>query len=296
MNLLAGLEKFGLDISRGKNKSLFEDEDDRNGQKAESQKKVEEYIPTEEDFLLERKVQCKVCDKVFPMKMVKNGRVRRMEPDADLRPRFQYIDTLKYDVTSCPYCGYTAMNRYFDHISGAQMKLIREEISSRFHTSRNGEVSYSYDAVIDRYKLSLMNTLVKHGRTSERAYTCLKISWLLRGKIEEMPNETEEDQQMIAALRQEEEEFYQQAYEGFVMACAKEVFPICGMEQNTMDYLLAYMSFHFEKYELASKYLAGILGSKSASRKMKDMALDLKEQVLVKFRVQRQSLEAAKGS
>lgn len=287
MNFLSGLEKFGLDISKGK--SLFEDEDDKNGKKGGGQSAAEERIPTEEDFLLDKKIQCKVCDKTFTMKMVKNGRVRRMEPDPDLRPRFQYIDTLKYDVTSCPYCGYTAMNRYFEHISPAQMKLIREEISSKFKSSTvKDEDFYSYDAVIERYKLSLMNTIVKRGKASERAYTCLKISWLLRGKIEGMPEGTEEEKQAIAACRQEAEEFYQQAYEGFLIATAKEMFPICGMEQSTMDYLLAYMSFHFKKYEVASKYLSSIMTSPGASRKMKDMALELKEQIVAELRAQRQ--------
>lgn len=287
MNFLSGLEKFGLDISKGKR--LFEDEEDKNDKKAESQKVEEERIPTEEDFLLDKKVQCKVCDKTFIMKMVKNGRVRRMEPDMDLRPRFQYIDTLKYDLASCPYCGYTAMNRYFDHISTAQIKLIKDEITAKFKpTATKSEDMYSYDAVIDRYKLSLMNTIVKRGKASERAYTCLKISWLLRGKIEGMPDGTEEEKKAVAACRQEAEEFYQQAYEGFVMACSKEMFPICGMEQSTMDYLLAYMSFHFKKYEVASKYLASVISSHGASRKMKDMALDLKEQILAELRGQRQ--------
>lgn len=287
MNFLSGLEKFGLDITKGKR--LFEDDEDKNDKKTEAQKAAEERIPSEEDFLLEKRIQCKVCDKTFTMKMVKNGRVRRMEPDPDLRPRFQYIDTLKYDVTSCPYCGYTAMNRYFEHIAAAQMKLIREEITSKFKpTTTKPEEMYSYDVVIDRYKLSLMNTIVKRGKVSERAYTCLKISWLLRGKIEGMPSGTEEEKQAIAACQKEAEEFYQQAYEGFVMACSKEMFPICGMEQSTMDYLLAYMSFHFKKYEVASKYLASVISSHGASRKMKDMALELKEQILTELRSQRQ--------
>ena len=43
-----------------------------------------------------------------------------------------YIDTLKYDVASCPNCGYTAMNRYFEHLSSVQIKLIKEKICANF--------------------------------------------------------------------------------------------------------------------------------------------------------------------
>lgn len=283
MNLLSGLEKFGLDISKGSN--LFEDEEVKRKKPAEGGVVVEQHIPTEEEFLLEKKVQCKICDKTFKTILVKNGKIKRLEPDKDLRPRFQYIDTLKYDITSCPYCGYTAMNRYFEHIVPAQMKLIREEISSKFQPTMISDAkTISYEEALERYKLSLINTIVKKGKNSERAYTCLKIAWLLRGKAETMPEGTEEEKKAKAACKQEEEMFYKQAYEGLMLATTKEMFPICGMEQSTVDYMLSYMSYHFGKYEIASKYLASVVTSAAASRRMKDMALELKEEILEKLK------------
>ena len=40
---------------------------------------------------------------------------------------------------------------------------------------------------------------------------------------------------------------YQQAYEGFMKAMSTEMFPMCGMDQCTVDYLLAAMAYHFKK-------------------------------------------------
>jgi len=54
-----------------------------------------------------------------------------LEPDRDLRPRYEVLDTLKYNVTSCPYCGYTAMNRNFEDLSSAQAKFVKESIKER---------------------------------------------------------------------------------------------------------------------------------------------------------------------
>lgn len=282
MNLFSGLEKFGLNPTESMN--LFEEEKKENVKKAEGQK-VEEKIPSEEEFILEKSVRCKVCDNVFKTKMIKNGRVKRLEPDKDLRPRFQYIDTLKYDITSCPKCGYTAMNRYFDQLSSAQIKLIRENISSQFHKNEEADAPvYSYDVAIDRHKLALVNTMVKKGKDSEKAYTCLKIAWLLRGKGETMPENTPEEKQLKEECKKEEEAFYQQAYEGFMKATAKEMYPMCGMEQSTVDYLISYMSYHFGKNETASKFLASVITSAGASRRMKDMALELKEMIIAELR------------
>lgn len=281
MNLFSGLEKFGLKSTESM--QLFEDEkkEDKKGNEV----RAEEKIPAESDFLLEKTVHCKVCDHVFKTKVIKSGRVKRLEPDRDLRPRFQYIDTLKYDITSCPACGYTAMNRFYEHLTPTQVKLIKEQISSNFQPDNKPEKAvYDYDEVIDRYKLSLVNTVVKKGKDSEKAYTCLKIAWLLRGKGETMANDTPEEKAAKAEVQKEEEEFYQQAFEGFMKAISEEMFPMCGMEQSTVDYILAYMAYHFKKYEIASKFLASVLTAPSASRRMKDMALELKEDIIAELR------------
>lgn len=281
MNLFSGLEKFGLKSTESM--QLFEDEQKEDKKSADAH--TEEKIPAESDFLLEKTVHCKVCDHVFKTKVIKSGRVKRLEPDRDLRPRFQYIDTLKYDITSCPACGYTAMNRFYEHLTPTQVKLIKEQISSNFQPSSKPENAvYDYDEVIDRYKLSLVNTVVKKGKDSEKAYTCLKIAWLLRGKAETMSDDTPEAKAAKAEVLKEEEEFYQQAFEGFMKAISEEMFPMCGMEQSTVDYILAYMAYHFKKYEIASKFLASVLTAPSASRRMKDMALELKEDIIAELR------------
>ena len=88
MNLFAGLEKFGIKADDTTN--LFEEE-----KKAATQGEgaAKEEIPEEDSFLLDKAIRCTVCDKVFKTKIIKNGRVKRKEPDLDLRPRFEYIDT-----------------------------------------------------------------------------------------------------------------------------------------------------------------------------------------------------------
>lgn len=283
MNLFSGLEKFGLNPTESMN--LFEEEKKEVAPKAETEGKTEEKIPSEEEFILEKSVRCRICDNLFKTKMIKSGRVKRLDPDRDLRPRFQYIDTLKYDITSCPICGYTAMNRYYDQLTSVQAKLIREQISANFRKNQEPDMPvYSYDDAIDRYKLSLVNTIVKKGKDSEKAYNCLKMAWLLRGKGENMPDSTPEEKELKVECKKEEEEFYKQAFEGFMQATSKEMYPMCGMEQSTVDYLIAYMAYHFGKYEIASKYLASVLTSAATSRRMKDMALELKEDIINKLR------------
>ena len=286
MGLLSGLEKFGLEQMDTTN--LFEDE---KKPKAEQQgqadaPKEEKHLETE--FLLLKSIRCPVCDHVFRTRLVKTGRVKRLEPDFDLRPRFAYIDTNKYDVSSCPKCGYTAINRYFSHITSGQVKLIDQGVHSKFkaNTLVNAEdalEAYTYEEAIEYCKLALYCTMVKKGSTSEKAYECLKLSWLYRGWREKLESEGTNDRELLSNVKAEEDAYYKQAYEGFMKAIASESFPMCGMEESTVNILLANMAFKLEKYDVSSKLVSAILTSRVASRSVKDRAMTLKEEIMKKL-------------
>ena len=286
MNLLSGLEKFGLD--QMDTDHLFEEEkSDTPARKAPEPVPKKEPVHSETEFLLDKSIRCPVCDNVFRTRMVKTGRVKRMEPDFDLRPRFQYIDTNKYDVSSCPQCGYTAMNRYFTHLSTGQVKMIEEGVCHKFKGQKQPKEEpmepYSYEKAIERYKLALYNTLVKKGKNSEKAYECLKISWLYRGWIEELSKAKKKDEKTLAECRKEEATYYEQAYEGFLKAIASENFPMCGMEESTVNLLMANMAYKLGKVDIASRFISMILTSQAASRVAKDRAMLLKEEIIAKL-------------
>ena len=88
----------------------------------------------------------------------------------------------------------------------------------------------------------------------------------------------------IKDVKKEEQEYYVQAYEGFMKAVATESFPMCGMEQSTVDYLMAVMSYKMGKLETASKFLQSILTSQSVNRRTKDKALDLKNEIIASIK------------
>ena len=279
MNLLSGLENFGFDTQKMDN--LFEEEKKESSEVKENVS--EERKVQETDFLLEKGVRCPICDKVFKTLMVKSGRLKRLEPDSDLRPRHQDIDSLKYDISSCPHCGYTAINRYFEHVTSVQRKLIQDGICSKFKPEDNvkeqeGICAIDYDTALARYKLSLFNTIVKKGANSEKAFTCLKISWLLRGMQETLPEDATEEKK--TELQKEEQAFYVQAFDGFFKAISSEMFPMCGMDQTTVDYLLAAMAMRLHKYDVAAKLISGILTSPAAPSRIKNKALNMKSEII----------------
>lgn len=274
-NLFSGLENFGL--------GGLQDLDvynTGNGEKKDGDKEAEKPKITEEDFIFDKTHTCPVCDNEFKSKSIKTGKVKLLGADSDLRPKYQLVDSLKYDAIVCPSCGYSALNRFFNYMTAPQAKLIKEQITINFRGIENNGEIYTYDEAIARHKLVLVNTIVKKAKNSERAYTCLKIAWLLRGKAETLPADTENYEQEIAKLKSEEDEFIYNAYEGFTTAFSKEMFPMCGMDENTVTYLVADLARRCGKFDEAGRWISKVIVARDANERIKSKARDLKELIV----------------
>lgn len=190
----------------------------------------------EAEYIFDKTYTCPVCDKSFKCKTMKSNKAKLISTDMDLRPVHQNVDIVKYDVVACPCCGYAVLSRYFAPLTSMQIKKIKESISKNYKSKDTKSKVYSYDEAIERGKLALLSSVIKGTKDSEKAYVCLKTAWLYRGKVEHLP-ETEEEE--IKRCQREEDAFLHKAYDGLVSARQKELFPICGMDELTFDYLLA---------------------------------------------------------
>lgn len=272
-DLLSGLAGFGLGGLSGMD--VFEEE------KKPEQDEAQAHAPQveEKDVIYDRGYECVVCDRKITAKTVKAGKCKLSHTDLDLRPVYEDIDVVKYDVVVCPHCGHAAITRYFKPLTSMQLKLVKENISKNFKMQYiNGE-TITYEEAFQRYQLALANAIVKKARNSEKAYVCLKTAWLLRGWQESLGDSAEE-QKKKTELAAQEKQFLHNALEGFVAAVQSESFPMCGMDEITIDYLMAVLASKFEKYELASKLISTILTSPSANSRMKDKTRDLKDMII----------------
>lgn len=274
MSILSGLKGLGLDGLE--NMDIYEAE------KTEPEKTAAAVVNKvmEKDLIYDKSYDCPVCDGKFSAKIVKTGKAKLIGTDQDLRAKYDGIDPIKYDVLLCPACGYAALSRYFTNITSAQAKLVKEKISQAVHMSSYQDEVYSYERALERYKLTLVNAVVKKARASEKAYICLKSAWLLRGYAESLQEESKADQKLLDALAGQETEYLENAYKGFSEARQSEGFPMCGMDEITIDYLLAALAVRVRKYDVAGKLIASLLTNSAANARIKDKARDLKEQVL----------------
>ena len=272
-DVFSGLESLGL--TGLSNVKIYEEEKPEPVKQAE--KEVVVPVVQEADFLFDKKILCPVCNQEFKAKTVKTGKPRLLGADSDLRPKYSGIDSIKYDAIVCPNCGYAALSRFFSYMTGAQAKLIKENVTSSFKGFSEKGDTYSYEEAIKRHKLALYNSIVKKSKSSERAYTCLKIAWLFRGMKENLPADTKDAAKVKEQCSKSELEMIASAFEGFTVSRSKEDFPICGMDECTFDYLLADLALKLGKYDIADKYASAVIVARTANTKLKERARSLRD-------------------
>jgi len=274
-SIFSGMEDFGLGDMSTKDIFTNPEAEEKKAKAAAAAKEVKE-----EDFLFDKTYECPVCYKNFKERTLRTGKARLVKTDMDLRPTFEGIEPLKYDVVQCTECGFTAITRYFVPMTVPQRKAIIEKISSRYRKPAEHKVLYSYEDAVGRYKLALVNAIVKNAKASEKAYICLRAGWLARSYAEYLEEQMPVDQAKLTEVNALEDEFLKNAYEGFSGALETESFPMCGMDEPTVEFLLANLAMRNKQYSVASKLVSKLLVSPNCNSRTKDKVRDLKDELL----------------
>jgi len=283
VGILSGLGNLGIDIKDG---DIFaEDKQDskispEELKKAEEEKKVAEEV----EFLLKKSFTCPICGADFKALSVKTNKARLLGQDVDLRPKYDKFDALKYTAVMCPNCGYAARAQVFNEVSSKQKSIIREKIAANYFSKSDDEQKevYDYDTAINHYQMAIGTAIVKGAKNSEKAYLCLQTAWVVRGKKESLDQSDPKYQEQLKECEENEKELLQNALEGFLKARSSEDFPMCGMDQYTIDYIIAALCYECNKFDVGLRLISELISSRSVNSRIKDKARDLKELIAKK--------------
>jgi len=253
--IFKGMETFGFQDME--DLVLFEDKKLPEPEELAQQKKNQL-----EKVLVAKKQKCPVCKSDFQDWDVSSYRIRIEKTDTDLRSYYSPYDPLYYGVIICQECGYAATRSYFNKTTKKQSDLILSKITPNYRRKIYHH-TYTIDDAIERHKYALLNTVIKEGKDSEKAMTCLKLSWLYREK---------EDSESESLFRQN-------ALKGFLCAYEKE-HSIPGMDTNTLQYLIGELNRREGNLEEAMKYIGSIIVNKDVLPRLKNRAIDVKELIL----------------
>lgn len=212
------------------------------------------------DFLYKKQYVCKVCELDFQETTLKQAKIRYVSSETDLKPHYEPLEPLYYDIIMCPSCGYTSLLSLFDKLSTRQAEMIKQQITPKFK-KKDYPLVLTVDMAIERYKLALLNAVAKSAKSGEKSYLCLKLAWLHRDKGD----------------KQTEHVFLKNAYRGFVEAYSAENFPIVGLDEPTVAYLIGELARRMGDYNEANKWIGSVIVSKGINPRLKSRAIDVKE-------------------
>lgn len=212
------------------------------------------------NLLYDKKVHCPVCEFDFTTKVVKVHAPRITSKDSDFFIRYSpIINVYFYDVWICPCCGYTAMKSNFEKLRSFQKDAIQKNISIHWKGQNYPEI-FDEKIAIQRYKLALVTAIVADSRNSVKAMISLKIAWMYR-LLDDEKNELE---------------FLEKALSGFLLSYESEAFPVFGMDQHSLMYLIGELYRRTGNYEKANLWLGNIIVSTIAPSRIKEMARNMR--------------------
>lgn len=238
--------------------------------------KYNEMIKQEEACLFQKSYTCPVCDENFKSLAVRKSKMYTLGMDEDLRPRYRWVDPLKYEVVVCPICGFGALSRYFYEMIPAWRKMLQTGMPS-FMKNRAfvGGNRLTYDEALMRYEFACRCNELAAFSESRKAYTFLKRGWAVRGKLEAESDYLEKEE--IQELRDGERRCLELAYAGLMKAMSEEEFPIAGMDEHTVMYLCAALANRLGRYADSMTIVSRLMTSRAVNPRVKDKAFDLKE-------------------
>jgi uncharacterized protein (DUF2225 family) len=134
---------------------------------------------THNTYLFDSDTLCPVCEKKFPVKMVRSSKLRLDKIDNDMRQHFFDFEPLWYAVWICPNCYYANFNFEFKQVSDALKKKIMEqgqELKSKIKI--NFSSPRKVDEVFTSYYMVLQTLQVGKADPMKAAKIWLRLSWL----------------------------------------------------------------------------------------------------------------------
>ncbi|MCL2708851.1 MAG: DUF2225 domain-containing protein [Defluviitaleaceae bacterium] len=214
------------------------------------------------DYIFLKDFDCPVCYKTFQAYIIRQSKLKKISVDSDSRATYQDIDPTYYDVLVCGLCNYAAQMSAFNALTERQADMIRQKGSVNINIVAY-PVPLSVGSAIERFKMALLNTEVKGGKNSEKAFICLKMSWFYRD-MRDFDNE---------------KKYLQVAYEQLKAAYTSERIPIGSLDENQMVYLIAELARRAGDYNEALRWVSTLIVKKNISDSLKNRALSIKESI-----------------
>ncbi|RRD96429.1 DUF2225 domain-containing protein [Clostridiales bacterium COT073_COT-073] len=214
-------------------------------------------------WLFQKEMNCPACGRQFMDSYPRYSRLRIDYVEPDLRPCYvSGINPFSYDVTVCFNCGYAMLTDCFTEMNEWQRERVRKTIMPKFH-SRHYPMILTEEQAEEKYKLAHLSAQVMGLKDSEMGYLMLRTAWFYKTQPE--PKEIQCNQE--AGLNETVLKYYQNALPLLEKAYVTEKFPIRGMNELTLAYLIGVLHYRLQNYEETNKWLKVCYANREITKK-----------------------------
>ncbi|CUU50599.1 DUF2225 domain-containing protein [Clostridium beijerinckii] len=207
------------------------------------------------NHLFDKQIICPVCNSHFKAKTVKSKSPRVISKDSDFFIRYSVVNPYFYDVLICNSCGYAAIRSDFEKLKLHKKELVLSNVTPKWKPREYPHI-LDEKLAIERYKLALLNAMLIDLPNSTKGMISLKIAWMYR----------------LLDNSSQETLFLKQALEGFNTAYMTEIFPIYGLQRDSLMYLLGELNRRLGNNQDALQWYSKTIVNTNSSYKIKEMA------------------------
>ena len=186
---------------------------------------------------------CPICGESTRIVKTKSKLIAE-KTDEDFCVHYKNFNPYFYKIWFCEHCGFAADEKTFlGTMPALHKKKIRDFLEQRKLGMQFVEERGIPDAVAS-FKLAIFYAELTGQSLARRAGLYLELGWIYRASEE----------------KDKEEEMLQRAAELYDQSLMTERYPINGLSDNTVVYLIGALYFRMQNYEKATQYISRIIG------------------------------------
>ena len=174
-----------------------------------------------DQYLFDKELDCPVCVNHF---VTKKPRLRKLpvdKKDSDFHIWYKEINPVHYNVWVCPNCGFSATESEFKKLTTDEKTAVLKNVSLKWNKRDFGGIRTT-EMAFETHKLALIIAQLLNKSKGYLGGLCLRLAWLYR----ERENAEQETIYLNYAL-----EHLEDAY-------THESFPIAGLDEVSLSYLI----------------------------------------------------------
>lgn len=212
--------------------------------------------------IMQREYDCPICSARFKAPRARMAKLNLIGTDTDLRPYFEGVDVINYEIVVCSNCGFSALHDCYTNFDPEFIDKTRNGIA-QVHAQKMYLSEILPEDAIGRYITAIMLLEFKEAKASEYYFLYSRLAWVYR---------IYEDDDAV------ENEFLslKKAFAYLETALQREKPYFYDMDESIITYVLGDMARRIGEYDKANLYIGKAILDPNSTDALRNRAKEVK--------------------